>query len=188
VEGAFVRATGPAAGCGNHWPMCNGQVVFGTPAMAAVIEFAHRSMTGIDTVMMLGLLAWTFRAFPQGHSARLGATLSTAFLFTEALIGAALVKFGLVVNDASAAARTYRNATRPSAGGSAVDFPGGAVLAFRFRIDTQTGTPARSSLLTQRKQNEDGGRIDHRSGKELSRQDTRSAKEKSLNCNLETAL
>jgi heme A synthase len=168
VEGAFVRATGPAAGCGNHWPMCNGQVVFGTPAMAAVIEFAHRSMTGIDTVMMLGLL--------------------TAFLFTEALIGAALVKFGLVVNDASAAARTYRNATRPSAGGSAVDFPGGAVLAFRFRIDTQTGTPARSSLLTQRKQNEDGGRIDHRSGKEVSRQDTRSAKEKSLNCNLETAL
>lgn len=103
VEGAFVRATGSGAGCGNHWPLCNGQVVFGTPAMATVIEFAHRSMTGIDTVMMLGLLAWTFRAFPQRHPVRLGATLSTLFLFTEALIGAALVKFGLVVNDASPA-------------------------------------------------------------------------------------
>ena len=71
--------------------------------MATVIEFAHRSMTGIDTAMVLGLLAWTFRVFPEGHAARLGAALSTVFLFTEALIGAALVKFGLVVHDASPA-------------------------------------------------------------------------------------
>jgi cytochrome c oxidase assembly protein subunit 15 len=101
VEGAFVRATGSGAGCGNHWPLCNGQVIFGKPAMATVIEFAHRSMTGIDTVLILALLAWTFHAFPKGHAARLGAALSTVFLVTEALIGAALVKFGLVVNDAS---------------------------------------------------------------------------------------
>jgi heme A synthase len=71
--------------------------------MATVIEFAHRSMTGIDTAMVLVLLAWTFRVFPEGHAARLGAALSTVFLFTEALIGAALVKFGLVVHDASPA-------------------------------------------------------------------------------------
>ena len=25
--GAFVRATGSGAGCGNHWPLCNGVVV-----------------------------------------------------------------------------------------------------------------------------------------------------------------
>ncbi len=103
VEGAFVRATGSGAGCGNHWPLCSGQVVFGTSAMATAIEFAHRSMTGIDAVVMLGLLALTFRAFPRGHAAKLGASLSTGLLVTEALIGAALVKFGLVVNDASAA-------------------------------------------------------------------------------------
>ena len=24
--GAFVRATGSGAGCGNHWPLCNGTV------------------------------------------------------------------------------------------------------------------------------------------------------------------
>jgi heme A synthase len=71
--------------------------------MATVIEFAHRSMTGIDTAMVLGLLAWTFRVFPKGHAARLGAALSTVLLFTEALIGAALVNFGLVVHDASPA-------------------------------------------------------------------------------------
>jgi heme A synthase len=103
IEGAFVRATGSGAGCGNHWPLCNGQVLVGTRATATLIEFAHRSMTGIDTALILALLFWAFRAFPAGHAARLGATFSTVFLVTEALIGAALVKFGLVVNDASAA-------------------------------------------------------------------------------------
>jgi heme A synthase len=103
LEGAFVRATGSGAGCGNHWPLCSGQLVFGTPALATVIEFAHRSMTGIDTVLILWLLVWAFRAFPKHHAVRLGSELSTLFLITEALIGAALVKFGLVVNDASPA-------------------------------------------------------------------------------------
>src|ERR1700691_5741665 len=96
LEGAFVRATGSGAGCGNNWPLCNGQLVFGTPALATVIEFAHRSMTGIDTVLILWLLVWAFRAFPKHHAVRLGASLSTLFLITEALVGAALVKVGLV--------------------------------------------------------------------------------------------
>jgi heme a synthase len=103
LEGAVVRATGSGAGCGNHWPLCNGQLVFGTPALATLIELAHRSMTGIDTVLILVLLVRAFRAFPKHHAMRLAAALSTLFLITEALIGAALVKFGLVVNDASPA-------------------------------------------------------------------------------------
>jgi heme A synthase len=103
LEGAFVRATGSGAGCGNHWPMCNGQVVFGTPPLAKAIEFAHRAMTGIDGVLILGLLFWAFRAFPKNHAVRFGATLSTMFLLTEALIGRALVTNGLVVHDVSPA-------------------------------------------------------------------------------------
>jgi heme A synthase len=102
LEGAFVRATGSGAGCGNHWPLCNGQVVFGTPAHAKLIEFAHRSMTGIDTFLILGLLIGAIY-YPKHHPVKWGAALSTLFLFTEALIGAALVVFGLVVNDASPA-------------------------------------------------------------------------------------
>ncbi|HYA17585.1 MAG TPA: COX15/CtaA family protein, partial [Bryobacteraceae bacterium] len=70
---------------------------------ATIIEFAHRSLTGIDTFLIVALLVWAFRAFPKGHGARPAATLSAIFLVTEALIGAALVKFGLVVNDASVA-------------------------------------------------------------------------------------
>lgn len=103
LEGGLVRATGSGAGCGDHWPLCNGQVVLGTPAIATIIEFAHRSLTGIDTALIVALVVWAFRVFPRGHRVRLAAALSIVFLITEALIGAALVKFGLVVNDASPA-------------------------------------------------------------------------------------
>lgn len=101
--GAYVRATGSGAGCGNHWPLCNGEVV---PQMASVqrmIEFSHRASSGVDTFLILGLLVWAFRAFPKGHAARLGGVLTTTFLFTEAILGALLVKFGLVENNASPA-------------------------------------------------------------------------------------
>ncbi|MBI5083108.1 MAG: COX15/CtaA family protein, partial [Acidobacteria bacterium] len=39
--GAFVRATGSGAGCGEHWPLCNGAVLSPSPAMTTVIEFMH---------------------------------------------------------------------------------------------------------------------------------------------------
>ena len=31
VWGAYVRASGSGAGCGNHWPLCNGVVVPNAP-------------------------------------------------------------------------------------------------------------------------------------------------------------
>ena len=100
--GAFVRATGSGAGCGNHWPLCNGVVVPLAPALATIIEFAHRASSGIDVVLVGILLVWAWRAFPRGHRVRLGATLSAVFLMTEALIGAALVKLEHVAHNASA--------------------------------------------------------------------------------------
>ena len=39
VWGAVVRATGSGAGCGDNWPLCNGQVVPLNPRVATVIEF-----------------------------------------------------------------------------------------------------------------------------------------------------
>jgi heme a synthase len=101
--GAIVRATGSGAGCGETWPLCNGQLLFGTPVLAKVIEFAHRASTGIDAVLVAIMAVWAFRAFEKGHPARFGAVMTVVFLIVEALLGAVLVKFGLVVNDASPA-------------------------------------------------------------------------------------
>lgn len=103
VWGAFVRATGSGAGCGSHWPLCNGDVVPRGPQVATVIEFTHRATSGIALLAVAGLAAWAFRAFPKGHRARLGALLSCAFIVTEALIGAGLVLFEHVAKNASVA-------------------------------------------------------------------------------------
>lgn len=98
--GAFVRASGSGAGCGSHWPLCNGEVVPLNPSLARTIEFAHRGMSGIALLLVLGLVIWAFRAYPRGR-VRYGAIASGIFILLEALIGAALVLFGWVGMDQS---------------------------------------------------------------------------------------
>lgn len=99
--GALVRATGSGAGCGNHWPLCNGQVVPLSPRIDTIIEFTHRCMTGGATFVVLGLLVWTFRATVKGQAARVAAVASTVLLVNEALLGALLVKLGYVTGNQS---------------------------------------------------------------------------------------
>ncbi|HUI57294.1 MAG TPA: COX15/CtaA family protein [Bryobacteraceae bacterium] len=100
--GAYVRATGSGAGCGNHWPLCNGEVTPTSASVKTLIEFTHRAMTGLDVPLVALLVFWAYRAFPRRHPVRLSATLSAVFLVTEALIGAALVKLEHVARNADA--------------------------------------------------------------------------------------
>lgn len=108
--GALVRATGSGAGCGNHWPLCNGTVTPHSPSAATIIEFTHRATSGIDLALVALLLVWAFRRFPRRHPVRLGATLSALFLITEALLGAALVMLQHVAKNASVS-RAYSLST-----------------------------------------------------------------------------
>jgi len=103
VWGAYVRASGSGAGCGNHWPLCNGEVVPPSPTVATLIEYSHRLTSGVALLSVVLLLAWTWRACRQGHPARAGAALSLFFMLTEAAVGAGLVLFRLVADNASAA-------------------------------------------------------------------------------------
>ena len=99
--GAFVRASGSGAGCGSHWPLCNGEVLPLAAAVATRIEFTHRVTSGMALVLVAVMLVWAFRRFPRGHAARLGAGLAMAFMISEALVGAGLVLFGLVAENSS---------------------------------------------------------------------------------------
>ncbi len=101
LEGAIVRATGSGAGCGNHWPLCNGDFFPHHPRLATIIEYTHRSMTGLCIALVTGLIAWTFFARPRGDRARRAAVWSGILLITEALLGAILVKGGYVEHNAS---------------------------------------------------------------------------------------
>jgi cytochrome c oxidase assembly protein subunit 15 len=101
LEGAFVRATGSGAGCGNHWPLCNGDFFPHHPRLATLIEYTHRSMTGVCTTMVALLIGWTFLARPRRHRGRRAVIWSGVLLLTEALLGALLVKGGYVESNAS---------------------------------------------------------------------------------------
>ncbi len=103
LEGAVVRITGSGAGCGDHWPLCNGEVLPHHPRLATIIEFAHRSLTGISTAMFALLIGWVFRATRKGHSARRAAVIAGILLLTEAALGAVLVLGHYVEKNASAA-------------------------------------------------------------------------------------
>jgi heme A synthase len=99
--GAFVRATGSGAGCGSHWPLCNGEVVPRAPQIETIIEFVHRATSGLAFLLVLGLLVWALRAYPKGDWVRRAAALSFLFIVTEALVGAGLVLFRWVAQNAS---------------------------------------------------------------------------------------
>lgn len=96
VYGAFVRATGSGAGCGNHWPDCKGQIIPRPEQIETVIEFIHRLTSALDGLLVIGLVLWAFRAFPKGSPVRFGAVFSLAFILIEGALGAALVRLELV--------------------------------------------------------------------------------------------
>ena len=101
--GAVVRATGSGAGCGSHWPLCNGEVVPREPSAETLIEFSHRATSGIALLLVVALMVAAWRCFERGHPARLGAGLTMFFMVGEAAIGAGLVLFELVADNASMA-------------------------------------------------------------------------------------
>ena len=105
--GAVVRATGSGAGCGSHWPLCNGVVVPLEPGTKTIIEFVHRLTSGASMLLSLWLVFASRRAFPPGHRARTWAVAAFGVIMIEAALGAGLVVFGLVENNQSAARAAY---------------------------------------------------------------------------------
>ncbi|HEY1533658.1 MAG TPA: COX15/CtaA family protein [Polyangiaceae bacterium] len=99
--GAVVRITGSGAGCGQHWPSCNGALLQMPQTLKTAIEYTHRATSGLSVLAIIGLLGAAFRVYPRGHATRRAASLAFAMILVEALIGALLVKLRLVENDAS---------------------------------------------------------------------------------------
>jgi cytochrome c oxidase assembly protein subunit 15 len=101
--GAYVRATGSGAGCGQHWPLCNGEIVPRAPAIATLIELTHRLTSGLALIALVALVVAVWRSRPAGHPARRAAGWSVLFMLIEAGVGAGLVLFQLVADNASLA-------------------------------------------------------------------------------------
>lgn len=97
--GAYVRASGAGAGCGAHWPLCNGEVLPQDPAIQTVIEFSHRLSSGLALLLVAGLVVAAWRRYPTGSPVRRAAAWSAGFMASEAAIGAGLVLLRYVADD-----------------------------------------------------------------------------------------
>jgi heme a synthase len=101
--GAYVRATGSGAGCGQHWPLCDGQVFPQAPDVAMQIEFTHRILSGGALLLIAIMVIWGFRITNKEHPVRKGLVAAGILIVIEALLGAGLVLFELVEENSSAA-------------------------------------------------------------------------------------
>jgi heme A synthase len=97
--GAYVRASGSGAGCGDHWPLCNGEIVPRAPALATLIELFHRVTSGLALVLVVASYVWVRRLAAPGAAVRRAAFWSLVFMLIEAAIGAGLVLFEYVAQD-----------------------------------------------------------------------------------------
>jgi heme A synthase len=99
--GAYVRASGSGAGCGSHWPTCNGSVIPRAHSTATIVELTHRATSGAAFVLVVVQLVWAWRLFPRGHGVRRAAVAAMGLMVSEALIGAGLVLFEMVAANKS---------------------------------------------------------------------------------------
>jgi cytochrome c oxidase assembly protein subunit 15 len=107
IWGAVVRATGSGAGCGQHWPLCHGEVIPLAPTIATIIEFGHRVSSGLILILSVALVVAAWRTFPRAHPARRAAGLAFVFVGVEAAIGAGIVLLQLVEHNTSALRAGY---------------------------------------------------------------------------------
>lgn len=103
VWGAYVRASGSGAGCGSHWPLCNGEIIPRAPSTATLIELSHRLTSGVALILVVAMVVLAWRRFPSGSPVRRYAAWSLAFMVGEAAVGAGLVLFELVADNQSMA-------------------------------------------------------------------------------------
>ena len=92
LAGAFVRATGSGDGCGATWPTCKGKIIPALSDTSELIEFSHRSVSGVLLVVTLIIFAKT-RKFQKESLVRAVTNYLTFFVIFEALIGAVIVIF-----------------------------------------------------------------------------------------------
>ena len=92
LAGAFVRATGSGDGCGSTWPTCKGKIIPQLSDPSEIIEFSHRSISGILLIVTL-IIFTKSRNMSKGSIIRTTVNFLTFFVVFEAAIGAVIVLY-----------------------------------------------------------------------------------------------
>lgn len=99
--GAVVRSTGSGAGCGNHWPLCNGEVIPTAPHITTVIEFSHRMSSMLDGFLVIFLVFLAYRLYGKGSSIFRWAAAALVVIVIEGMLGRLLVVQDWVADNVS---------------------------------------------------------------------------------------
>jgi heme a synthase len=91
VLGAVVRITGSGLGCGDHWPLCNGHLFPPLEDIGTVIEWSHRLLASVVSVLVTALAFYAWRS----GLARKASYSALALIIPQVLLGAITVKTGL---------------------------------------------------------------------------------------------
>ena len=97
ILGAVVRISGSGMGCGDHWPLCNGHLFPPLDDLPTVIEWSHRLVASIVSVLVVALAVYGWRMRKTGAELRgIGAAyVAVGLLVVQVLLGAVTVKTGL---------------------------------------------------------------------------------------------
>lgn len=90
--GTLVTNTNSARGCGQDWPLCNGRFVPDF-AVSTLIEYSHRAVVGPETLLVLLTTVGVLAYWRGRREIRLLAPAMVIFLFAQAALGAAAVKW-----------------------------------------------------------------------------------------------
>ncbi|QQE77491.1 heme A synthase [Alicyclobacillus sp. SO9] len=93
IVGFIDTETGSTFGCGNDWPLCNGDLIPHKWGIHTLIEFGHRAIVGIVTVLLVFLVVWVLMKYRQEMKARLLVWISAGFVVVQAALGAMAVFF-----------------------------------------------------------------------------------------------
>ncbi len=102
LSASLVRITNSGAGCGQHWPTCQGEIAHLPRKLETAIEYGHRISAALGGLAVLWLAVRAFRE-PTRRGVRVAAVIANLLMGLEDFIGRSLVRSGLVAQDASVA-------------------------------------------------------------------------------------
>lgn len=92
-SGFVDTLTGSTSGCGRSWPLCNGSITPWTWDIHAWIEFGHRFLVFMVTVLLLTLSVAAWRKYGSVRKVKVMVSLAIAGLVLESGLGALSVFF-----------------------------------------------------------------------------------------------
>ncbi len=93
VVGGVVTSTDSGLGCGQHWPLCAGQLL-PPPTLHGVLEWTHRFVAGIASVLMVVLAVLLWRSGRSSTFRRLAVAL-VGTLGVQVVLGGLVVLTGI---------------------------------------------------------------------------------------------